>query len=101
MNSSQKHDSATENTEKKPALELEPSSSVTSVTSVAKIFAFLTPLLLAAGHAAAADWRMDASASRLDFAATFEKTPAPGVFKEFDTRFRSEEHTSELQSRRE
>jgi polyisoprenoid-binding protein YceI len=29
---------------------------------------------------------MDAEASRLEFAATFEKTLAPGVFREFDTR---------------
>lgn len=32
----------------------------------------------------AADWKMDAPASRLEFAATFETTPAPGVFKQFD-----------------
>ena len=36
--------------------------------------------------AAAAEWKMDAAGSRLEFAATFEKTPAPGVFKQFDTR---------------
>ena len=35
---------------------------------------------------AAADWKMDPAGSRLEFAATFEKTPAPGVFKEFGTR---------------
>ncbi|VTU23582.1 hypothetical protein H4CHR_01218 [Variovorax sp. PBS-H4] len=29
---------------------------------------------------------MDPAASRLDFAATFEKTPAPGVFKDFELR---------------
>jgi cytochrome b561/polyisoprenoid-binding protein YceI len=34
----------------------------------------------------AADWRMDAAASRLEFVATFEKNPAPGVFKSFDVR---------------
>jgi len=33
---------------------------------------------------------MDAAGSRLEFAATFEKAPAPGVFKEFDTRLRFE-----------
>jgi polyisoprenoid-binding protein YceI len=43
-------------------------------------------LLALSGHAAAADWRMDAAGSRLEFAATYERTPAPGVFKEFDTR---------------
>lgn len=36
----------------------------------------------------AADWRMDATASRLEFAAMFEKTAAPGVFREFDTRLK-------------
>ncbi len=47
--------------------------------------------LLAAGapHAArGADWKMDPAGSRLEFVATFEKTPAPGVFKEFDARLR-------------
>jgi len=34
----------------------------------------------------AADWKMDAGPSRLEFVATFEKNAAPGVFKEFDTR---------------
>jgi polyisoprenoid-binding protein YceI len=34
----------------------------------------------------AADWKMDPSASKLEFVATFEKNAAPGVFKEFDTR---------------
>jgi polyisoprenoid-binding protein YceI len=43
-------------------------------------------LLLAAAPAAAADWKMDPSGSRLEFVATFENNPAPGVFKEFDTR---------------
>ncbi len=37
-------------------------------------------------HARAADWKMDTAGSRLEFAATFEKAPAPGVFKEFDVR---------------
>jgi len=41
---------------------------------------------LASGHALAADWKMDPAPSRLEFVATFEKTAAPGVFKEFDTR---------------
>jgi polyisoprenoid-binding protein YceI len=36
--------------------------------------------------ARAADWQMDPAGSRLEFIATFEKAPAPGVFKEFDTR---------------
>jgi polyisoprenoid-binding protein YceI len=36
--------------------------------------------------ALAAEWKMDPAASRLDFAATFEKTPAPGVFKDFEVR---------------
>jgi polyisoprenoid-binding protein YceI len=40
----------------------------------------------AALPARAADWKMDASGSRLEFVATFEKSAAPGVFKEFDAR---------------
>jgi polyisoprenoid-binding protein YceI len=31
---------------------------------------------------------MDPVGSKLEFIATFEKTPAPGVFKEFDARLR-------------
>src|SRR5258708_39765874 len=38
--------------------------------------------------ALAADWKMDPAGSTLEFIATFEKNPAPGVFKEFDTRLR-------------
>ena len=46
----------------------------------------VTTLLVAASHwAQAADWKMDTAASRLEFATTFEKTIAPGVFREFDT----------------
>jgi polyisoprenoid-binding protein YceI len=33
-------------------------------------------------------WKMDPAGSRLEFVATFEKNPAPGVFKEFDARLR-------------
>jgi polyisoprenoid-binding protein YceI len=36
--------------------------------------------------ARAADWRMDTVASRLEFAASFEKASAPGVFKDFEVR---------------
>ena len=43
-------------------------------------------LFLVAMPALAADWKMDPSGSRLEFVATFEKNPAPGVFKEFDAR---------------
>jgi len=42
----------------------------------------------AACPAKAADWKIDAGASRLEFAATFEKSIAPGVFRKFDTRMR-------------
>jgi polyisoprenoid-binding protein YceI len=45
-------------------------------------------LVISAHPACAADWKMDAGESRLEFAATFEKTAAPGMFKEFDTRLR-------------
>jgi len=36
--------------------------------------------------AMAADWKMESGTSRLEFAARYERTAAPGVFKEFDTR---------------
>ena len=36
--------------------------------------------------ARAADWKMEPSGSQLEFIAIFEKSPAPGVFKDFDTR---------------
>jgi polyisoprenoid-binding protein YceI len=52
-----------------------------------RILTLLLGLLLA-GPALAADWKMDPGGSRLEFIATFEKNPAPGVFKEFDTRLR-------------
>lgn len=46
-------------------------------------------LLAGAPHAArSADWKMDPAGSKLEFIATFEKTPAPGMFKEFDIRMR-------------
>jgi polyisoprenoid-binding protein YceI len=44
--------------------------------------------LLLAVPALAADWKMDPAGSKLEFVATFEKNPAPGVFKEFDARLR-------------
>jgi len=48
----------------------------------------LLGVLLAAGlafHGAhAAEWTMEPADSRLEFTATFEKTPAPGVFRRFD-----------------
>jgi len=47
-----------------------------------------TLVALGAHPAEAANWKMDAGTSRLEFAATFEKTVAPGVFREFDTRMR-------------
>ena len=50
---------------------------------------FAAALLVAAPNPAhAADWKMDAGTSRLEFAATYEKAVAPGVFREFDTRVR-------------
>ena len=44
--------------------------------------------LLLAVPALAADWKMDPAGSKLEFIATFEKTPVPGAFKEFDARVR-------------
>ena len=54
-----------------------------------RLFLLAAGLLAVAPYPAqAADWKMDAGTSRLEFAATFEKTAAPGVFREFDTRLR-------------
>jgi len=47
-----------------------------------------TLIIAAACPARAADWKMDAGTSRLEFAAIFERTAAPGVFREFETRMR-------------
>ena len=46
--------------------------------------------LLAAGplHAAPLAWKSDPAASRLDFVASFERSPVPGAFREFDARLR-------------
>jgi polyisoprenoid-binding protein YceI len=43
-------------------------------------------LLLVAAPALAADWKSVPAASKLEFIATFEKTPVPGEFKAFDAR---------------
>jgi polyisoprenoid-binding protein YceI len=45
-------------------------------------------LLLIAAPAYTADWKSVPSGSKLEFIATFEKTPVPGEFKEFDARLR-------------
>jgi polyisoprenoid-binding protein YceI len=45
-----------------------------------------TLLVAAAASAEAADWKMDAATSHLEFAAAFERTVALGVFREFDAR---------------
>lgn len=52
--------------------------------------AFLALLVLGAASQGtwAADWKMDPAASRLEFVATFESAPAPGVFKEFDVQLK-------------
>ena len=45
-------------------------------------------LAFAPRPAQGADWKMDPAGSKLEFVATFEKTAAPGVFKEFEARLR-------------
>src|SRR5262245_7404303 len=46
-------------------------------------------LLAGATQAAGApEWRMDPAGSKLEFTATFERNPVPGVFKDFDARLR-------------
>ncbi len=47
-----------------------------------------TLLITSAFPVQAADWRMDAATSRLEFSTTFERALAPGVFREFETRIR-------------
>jgi len=53
-----------------------------------RIVALLGPCCLAFAPLVvqAADWKMDPAGSKLEFVASFEKAPAPGVFKEFDVR---------------
>lgn len=50
-------------------------------------------LLLAVRPAAAADWQMETSASRLEFVASIQNGPAAGVFNSFDTRLHFEPDT--------
>jgi polyisoprenoid-binding protein YceI len=45
-------------------------------------------LCYAPGAAHGADWKMDAAGSKLEFVATFENNPVPGVFREFDAHLR-------------
>lgn len=49
-------------------------------------------LVCAADVAHAVDWRMDPAGSKLEYIATFQKARASGIFKEFDTRVRFDEH---------
>ena len=51
---------------------------------------FLALLVLGAASQGtwAADWKMDPAASQLEFVATFEGAPAPGVFKDFDVQLK-------------
>ena len=55
-----------------------------------KRLACLVSLLACAAlqMAHAADWKMEPVGSRLEFVASFETVPAPGVFKDFDVRTR-------------
>lgn len=48
--------------------------------------ALLASLAFPFEWACAADWKLEPADSRLGFAASFEKTPAPGVFREFDVK---------------
>lgn len=54
---------------------------LSALTGLGLLFACLQVL-----SASAADWKMEPAGSRLEFIATFEKTPAPGVFKDFNVR---------------
>jgi len=58
---------------------------VRKISFLLSALAFACPAPLFGQSAA---WKMDPSGSKLEFVATFEKNPVPGVFKEFDTRLR-------------
>jgi len=60
------------------------------VTRIASLLGLCGVLLAGPAplFAQGADWKMVPSGSKLEFVATFEKNPVPGVFKEFDTRLR-------------
>jgi len=55
---------------------------------IAALFGLCGLSAVALNPAQGADWKMDPAGSKLEFIATFEKTAAPGVFKEFDARLR-------------
>jgi polyisoprenoid-binding protein YceI len=55
---------------------------------IRRVLLVVSLLVAAAPPTQAADWKMDAATSRLEFAATYESNIAPGVFREFDTRMR-------------
>ncbi|HEY6864517.1 MAG TPA: YceI family protein [Burkholderiales bacterium] len=48
----------------------------------------LVALLAAAAAAHAADWKSVPAGSKLEIVASFEKTPVPGEFKQFDARLK-------------
>jgi len=58
------------------------------VKEIAGLLGLCSLLAFALRPVQAADWKMDPAGSKLEFVATFEKTAAPGVFKEFDARLR-------------
>src|SRR5437879_1021216 len=55
---------------------------------IGPVLALCGLLAFAPRPAQGADWKMDPAGSKLEFIATFEKTAAPGEFKEFDARLR-------------
>jgi polyisoprenoid-binding protein YceI len=59
-----------------------------AVKEIAGLLGLCGLLAFALRPVQAADWKMDPAGSKLEFVATFEKTAAPGVFKEFDARLR-------------
>jgi len=58
------------------------------VKEVAGLLGLCGLLAVALRPVQAADWKMDPAGSKLEFVATFEKTAAPGVFREFDASLR-------------
>jgi polyisoprenoid-binding protein YceI len=60
-----------------------------TMRKIVALLGFIGLLLGAASSgASAADWKSDAAGSKLEFYATFEGSPVPGVFKDFDARLR-------------
>jgi polyisoprenoid-binding protein YceI len=69
--------------------------SANGLKTIARVRGFLLAGLLpacAVGMAHAAEWRVDLGGSKVEYKATLQKTPASGIFKEFEMRARFDEN---------